>query len=142
VIFAHRTLRTEQRGVSVLLVMATLLFAQTCAVHGGVACAAPAEAPGAKHAVAAADDDGCDDHDGNGGGHDGCDDTRGPCSGSTICCSTWAPAPATLSVAPPPAVPLALLSGNPSLGLSAALVAAPAPIPSESPPPLISILRL
>jgi hypothetical protein len=142
VIIARRTTRREHRGVSALLVVALLLFAHTCAVLGGMACAAPSSASGEDHHATTAGDVGCGDHDGDCSDPGDGDGTHGACSHGAICCSTWAPAPATFSVVPPPATPLALATGIPQLRPSVASAARPAPIPAESPPPLISALRL
>jgi len=92
-----RGLRRAPRGLSALLVVAMLVFAQTCAQHGP-ACAAPSAGEGHRHSDIAQDPDGCADHDGGCADEDGCADRGQGCSRSSICCSTWAPAPAALSL--------------------------------------------
>ncbi len=133
-----REFRRAPRGVSALLVVAMLLFAQTCAQHGGLACAGGFAGEDRCHSDATLDHDGCAapaDHDGCGGG-------REDCSGGSICCSTWAPAPATTTLQSPPVIPVAYVVTGSLFQPGAAFAAAPAPIPRGSPPHLVSILRL
>ena len=136
-----RGFRRAPRGVSALLVVAMLLFAQTCAQHGA-ACATAFAGENHSHSAVANDPDGCADHDGGCADDDGCGDPGQGCSRSSICCSTWAPAPATLSLQAPPAVPVSFAVSGSLLQPTAALASAPVPIPRGSPPQLVSILRL
>jgi hypothetical protein len=133
--------RRAPQSVSALLVVAMLLFVQTCAQHGAT-CAAPYAGESHSHSEVAHDPDGCADHDGGSADQDGCADPGQGCSRSSICCSTWAPAPATLGLQAPPAVPVAFAGTGSLLQPMAALVSAPAPIPRGSPPLHVSILRL
>src|SRR5258706_710579 len=129
---ALRNLRPAPRGMSAMLVVAMLLFAQTCAQHGG-ACAGAFGERSHTHSAVNVDPDRCADHDGGCADHDGCGASRQDCSHGSICCSTWAPAPATLSLQSPPAVPAAFALNGSLLQPSAALASAPAPIPRGSP---------
>src|SRR5262245_46826279 len=137
-----RGLRQAPRGVSALLVVAMLLFAYTCRQPGGAACAGPLAGMERSQTETAVDHDGCADHGDGSADHDGCDGTHGDCRGSSICCSTWAPAPATITLHSPPALPVAHVATESLLQPDAAFVPAPAPIPRASPPHLVSILRL
>src|SRR5262249_28029796 len=124
---AERTLRS-------LLVVALLSFAHACAAHGGD-CTAPM-APGGADRCSKADNDGCADRDGCG------DQPCGDCGHASMCCSTWG-----LAQAPPvvPDAPLAVAvfpTMPPPVGPSTVSAAGLVPIPTESPPPLFSVLRL
>ena len=135
VIFARRHPRNARGGISALLVIALLLFAHTCALHG-TACATPTGTSLESHSVT-------HDHDGDCGDHDGCEQgTHDDCSTGSICCSTWAPPTATVSVPAPEAISLGLAVSGPLFEPVRLFASQLVPIPPESPPPLISILRL
>ena len=122
-----------------LLVTAMLVFGNSCAL-GNLDCAsASAGRDGA--AVSAHDDhdsrDGCPDRD-------GCDEHPSrSCAHGSICCSTWGPAAATpsLSSSSSFAVVVAVPASS-MFPVSATEPPAPVPIPAESPPLLVSFLRL
>ena len=135
VIYRSRTLGGGHRALSSVLVIALLSFAHACAASGGV-CDVQSNPVTSDHCSAVPDHDGCGDQNGRG-------DTPGrDCGHASICCSTWEAGLVTPQAPPPQWASLAFEPVIPSLGPSDTLATALVPIPSESPPPLISILRL
>jgi len=124
-------------GVTAVLVFALLSFGSMCATHGGAACAGPSAVTLDEHGVPGHDTDGaCGDHD-------GCDgDGHGDCSHASMCCSTWSPPTSGVSLPLPAAAPAMLAACLAPMAAGGELASRPVPIPAESPPPLISILRL
>lgn len=134
-VFRRQLLARIRPGLTGLLVLALLSFAHTCAVRGG-----ECDGPVATVVDHCADEP---DHaaDGACSGHD-CDHQPGSCSHETLCCSTWAPAPPTITLAAPAMLVLAPVAEVVSLSPRTVFAAGLEPIPSESPPPLISFLRI
>lgn len=141
-LFRPRASSTAHRGMSTLLVAALLLFAHACALRGSAACAAVST--GENHSAApAGHDDDCADPDEACRDHDGCDhEAPCDCSHGSICCTTWMQPPAALSVPAPLAIAFDYTTRIPSLRPTDALASRLVPVPTESPPPLILILRL
>src|SRR4249919_1801658 len=109
-ILGKRATTTTRREVSAALVVALLLFGQTCALRGGVACAAPFPS-GESYSTVSCDGD-CADHDGDGDDCGGCEHgTPTGCSHGSMCCSTWSLPTATVTVPAPPAISCAFLTG-------------------------------
>ena len=118
-----------------LLVATLLVFGNTCA-RGALECAAAG--PQEEHAAAAAT--ATTDHDAD---PDGCDrNSSAPCNHPEMCCSTWAAPPAAPWLDLPQAAALAPVLLVPSLAPGAVLAALSVPVPTESPPPPVSFLRL
>jgi hypothetical protein len=59
-----------------------------------------------------------------------------------MCCSTWAPPAVTVTVPAPEAIPFAFVTASLALEPITSFAPQLVPVPPESPPPLISILRL
>jgi len=134
VIFRSQATAIGRRTLSAVLVAALLSFAHACAAHGG-ACDTPRSDTG-DHCVGHSDTDGCADHDGCG------DAPADGCGRTSICCSTWTSPPVSPTVPAPLSAPLPVRATIAALEPGTVFVAALVPIPSESPPPLVSILRL
>lgn len=136
VTFTSRTARNQRRGLGLLITASMLLFAHTCA-QTSMTCGIPMGASGDAHCEDTAD------HDAHCGDSDGCEHgNQDDCSHRSICCSTWAQPPATLTVSPPVAVTLLSAAPIQALAPNEAFAAGPLPVPAESPPPRVSILRL
>jgi hypothetical protein len=136
VIFARRHTRRAQGALSTMLAVAMLLFAHTCAFRG-MACASPLDQSAQDYCATGDDaDSDCGDHDGCGHGEEGA------CAHASMCCSTWAPPVATVIVSNPAAISYAFATGLSSLEPVTSFSPQLVPIPPESPPPLVSILRL
>ena len=124
-------------GFRALLVTAMLVFGNSCAL-GNLDCASGSA--GRETTISTHDD-----HDSEGGctDRDGCDEHPSrSCAHGSICCSTWGPAAATTSLSSSSFAAVVLLPESPILTVSATETPAPVPIPAESPPPLVSFLRL
>ena len=132
--FRARIIGPAERALRSAIVVALLSFAHACAAHGGD-CADRAM-PGGQDRCAAAHHDGCTDPDGCG------DRPGGDCSHASMCCSTWAPPQSPPTVPDAPAIVAVFPMVLPPIGPSTVSAIGLVPIPSESPPPLVSILRL
>jgi hypothetical protein len=124
-----------RRMVSGLLAIALVSFAWACAAHVG-ACDTAAAIDTAHSIAVVHTGDCCPDRH-------GCTDR--PAGGTeqvASCCSTWAPAPVAPGVPGPPVAVSPSPAPPASLTPDGILASALTPIPAESPPPIVSVLRL
>jgi len=146
VIFRSHASEPARRAIGALTTIALLSFGAACAWHGAW-CDVPREARTDSQRLTAADH-GCGGNRGCCGrerccGRDGAAErSGGKCAHASLCCSSWAPAWAAPGVAAPQpafsALPRVIFPPRPTRDIFAARI----PIPFESPPPPLSILRL
>lgn len=128
--------KTFAIGFRALLVTAMLVFGNACAL-GNLDCASASAGRDATISTHDEhDSDGCTDRD-------GCDQhPAGSCAHGSICCSTWGPTAAAPSLPSSSFAAVVLVPESPILTVRATEIPAPVPIPAESPPLLVSFLRL